>query len=86
MPNIIESIATYNTDGYSDLDRAAALALRLPLLAQLYGIPAADRMGWLLSLIHGIADGSQNASLDRDVDAYQLGQRMSLLLTEEGHA
>lgn len=84
---MIEPLATYNTDGYNDLDRAAALALRTPLLALLHTIPAADRAQWLASLAAGLQQGAtQDAVPDPGSDAYKTGQRMALLIAEEGHA
>jgi hypothetical protein len=83
---MIEPLATYNT-GYSDLDRAAALALRTPLLHLLHTIPAAGRAQWLASLAAGLQQGTiQDAVPDPGSDAYKTGQRMALLITEEGHA
>lgn len=84
---MIEPLATYNTDGYTGLDRAAAVALRTPLLHLLHTIPAADRAQWLASLVGGFQHGvTQGAAPDPASDAYKTGQRMSLLITGEGHA
>ncbi|MCX4405929.1 MULTISPECIES: hypothetical protein [unclassified Streptomyces] len=83
----VEPLATYSTDGYSDLDRRAALALRTPLLALLHTVPAGDRAQWLASLVGGLQHGvTQGVAPDPGSDAYKTGQRMSLLITEEGHA
>jgi hypothetical protein len=84
---MIEPLATYDIDSYSELDRAAALALRTPLLHLLHTVPAADRTQWLASLAAGLQQGAtQDAVPDHDSDAYKTGQRMALLITEEGHA
>lgn len=86
MPNI-NPIDTYNSDAYLDIDRAAATALRLPLIAQLATLPPEDRAPWLINLAHGITDGlGQGADIDPAGDAYRLGQRIALLLVEEGNA
>lgn len=79
------STATYDAAPYTDIDRAAATALRAPLITQLLIIPAADRAHWLVSLAQGLADGL-TPGIERDADAYALGQRIALLLIEEGHA
>jgi hypothetical protein len=84
---MIEPLATYNTAGYSNIDRTAALALRTPLLALLHAIPAADRAQWLASLTAGLQRSvTQDAEPDTSSEAYKTGQRMGLLIIEEGHA
>ena len=86
MPNI-NPMDTYNSDAYLDIDRAAATVLRLPLIAQLATLPPADRAPWLINLTRGIADGlGQGTDIDPNGDAYRLGQRIALLLIEEGNA
>ena len=85
MTNHITPLTAYNSDAYIDIDRTAALALRTPLITQLLTVPPANRTAWLTSLAAGITDGL-GPSADRDTDAYALGQRIALLLIEEGHA
>lgn len=91
MPHQIPPLSTYNSGGYDDTDRVAALALRAPLLALLYGMPHEDRGPWLAALAAGVLQGAtedllQGAEVDRQSSAYAAGRRMSLLLLEEGHA
>lgn len=72
---------------YGDADRDAALALRIPLLMLLYTVPPSERAEWLASLVEGLRQGvTQGVKPDRSSAAYQVGQRMALLVTEEGHA
>lgn len=87
MAQPIPPLDSYNTPGYSDTDRAAALALRTPLLPLLYAMPPADRAPWLAAIAEGFRQGvTQGVHVDRTSDAYKTGQRMALLITEEGHA
>lgn len=87
MPSSIPPLASYDAPGYGDTDRAAALILRTPLLPLLYGIPPTDRAPWLAALVEGLQQGvTQGVEVDRASEAYEIGQRMALLLTEEGHA
>lgn len=92
MPQYIPPLSTYKGGGYDDTDRAAALALRAPLLALLHGMPAAERGPWLAALAAGFLQGAaedhllEGVEVDRQSDAYAAGRRMSLLLMEEGHA
>jgi hypothetical protein len=87
MPRDIRPLSSYSGGGYDDIDRAAALALRAPLLALLHGMPAPDRAPWLANLTAGLLSGAVDGQeVDRQSDAYKTGWRMSLLLTEEGHA
>ncbi|HEY6114645.1 MAG TPA: hypothetical protein VI172_01690 [Candidatus Dormibacteraeota bacterium] len=85
MPNRIQPLTAYDSDAYIDIDRAAALALRMPLLTQLHTVPLPDRTAWLTSLAAGLTDGL-GTGVERNTDAYALGQRIALLLIEEGHA
>lgn len=75
----------YESAPYATIDREAATALRLPLLNQVATRPAADRREWLFGLARGLADGL-GPDADKNGDAYRLGQRIALLLIEEGHA
>ena len=86
MTGPIPRLASYDT-GYSDTDRTAALALRTPLLTLLYTIPPDERAEWLASLVEGLRQGvTQGVEPDPASAAYQVGQQMALLITEEGHA
>ncbi|MEU0344169.1 hypothetical protein ABZ092_35795 [Streptomyces bobili] len=50
-------------------------------------MPPADRAPWLAALVEGLRQGvTQGVEVDRTSEAYAIGQRMALLLTEEGHA
>lgn len=91
MSQDIAPLDLYDGGGYEGADRAAALALRAPLLALLYWMPPEDRGPWLAALAAGILQGAtedllQGVEVDRQSDAYAAGRRMSLLLSEEGHA
>lgn len=91
MRRDIAPLSSYNSAGCDDSDRAAALALRAPLLALLYGMPIAERGPWLAALAAGILQGAtedllQGVEVDRQSDAYAAGRRITLLLSEEGHA
>jgi hypothetical protein len=91
MPQQIPPLSTYDGGGYDDTDRVAALALRAPLLALLYGMPAPARGPWLAALAAGFLQGAtedllEGVEVDRQSDAYAAGRRISLLLLEEGHA
>ncbi|MFF7643983.1 hypothetical protein [Streptomyces canus] len=87
VPQRIPPLTSYDGPGYSDTDRSAALVLRTPLLPLLYGMPPADRAPWLAALLEGLQQGvTQGVEIDRTAEAYSIGQRMALLLTEEGHA
>lgn len=87
MTSPIPHLNTYDDTGYSDTDRSAALALRTPLLPLLYAMPPADRAPWLAALTEGLRQGvAEGVHVDRTSAAYKTGQRMALLLTEEGHA
>jgi hypothetical protein len=86
MTSPIPHLSTYG-DGYSDTDRSAALALRTPLLMLLHSMPASERAEWLASLAGGLHHGvTQGVAPDPTSAAYKTGQRMALLITEEGHA
>ncbi|MFK0154139.1 hypothetical protein ACIQVK_18960 [Streptomyces sp. NPDC090493] len=64
-----------------------AHALRTPLLAIPHTIPGADRAQWLASLVAGLQQSvTRGAGPDASSEAYKVGQRMGLLITEEGHA
>ncbi|WP_406170298.1 hypothetical protein OIE52_39230 [Streptomyces canus] len=82
----MQPIAAYTRDnGYRDIDRSAAQALNLPLTAQLAAIEPSDRGLWLVALVTGLADGlSEGCSMDVEGEAYKIGQRVALLLVEEG--
>jgi hypothetical protein len=86
MPRSIPPLDSYAT-GYNDTDRAAAQALRTPLLLLLHTVPPVDRAEWLASLVAGLQQGAtQGVEADPTSEAYKIGQRMALLITEEGHA
>lgn len=79
--------AVYEGDGYNDVDRAAAALLRAPLLTALQAVPLPDRAQWLADLIGGFHKGATDGLVpDPNSSAHEIGWRMSLLLTEEGHA
>jgi hypothetical protein len=87
MPSPIPALSIYNDGGYSDTDRIAALALRTPLLMLLHTVPPDERAQWLASLVEGLRYGvTQGVEPDRSSAAYKVGQRMALMITEEGHA
>lgn len=87
MKSPIPPLSSYNTPGYNDTDRKAAELLRTPLLPFLYTMPPAVRAAWLASLAEGLRQGvTQGVEVDRTSGAYEVGQRMALLITEEGHA
>jgi hypothetical protein len=87
MNQPIPPLSFYDTSGYSDTDRVAATLLRAPLLALLHAMPAAERAEWLASLIGGLHHGvTQGPQPDPASTAYAVGQRMALMITEEGHA
>lgn len=91
MSQHIAPLSLYDGGGYNDIDRVAALALRMPLLALLCGMPLEDRGPWLSALAAGIVQGAtedllEGIEVDHDSDAYAAGRRISLLLLEEGHA
>lgn len=87
MTSPIPHLNTYDDAGYSDTDRSAALALRTPLLMLLHAMPPSERAQWLASLIGGLHHGAtQGVTPDESSAAYKTGQRMALLITEEGHA
>jgi len=81
----INGIGVYDSTAYTDLDRAAAMTLRLPLLVETLSRPAESRRGWLVGLTRGLADGLKQG-VEESADAYLIGQRIALLLIEEGHA
>lgn len=78
-------IGVYGAASYADGDREAAAVLRLPLIAQLAIRAAEDRRAWMVSLARGVADGLE-PGVEASAEAYRLGQRIALLLVEEGHA
>ncbi|MFH8405476.1 hypothetical protein ACH4FX_11980 [Streptomyces sp. NPDC018019] len=83
----IAPLASYQNPAYCDLDRSAAEALRLPLLALLLGRPASERAEWLATLVAGFSDGLEyREGVNRESDTYWVGHRMALLIVEEGHA